>query len=423
MQNANEKEGGGAMTAMELYREDRQQRRTPQRRPRQEYFATLRDTLHDELMREGRSEFLDEMLAECSGGKALPMLEFAALRECYEMIVENQPMQDATVYVPHIYRTETERFAWRELEQGAAYRVDNPEFPELLTRLRSVSRQLVMVRDQTIVPEVHQAAQREIDGLMLLNRTLESENQQLRQEREELRARIAALESGYISEQLRQRLEVRRRQAESQLEEEMQERRVEQEAALRRALRDAAERQHRKLQAAQGDGAETAQQRADAYAEIRDALQRQTAALQAQLDGQMAALKARLYAEDHRFLARSAVEMMAAAEHGLAQALASAQHLNADAALVQELADAQSGIGVHLAQLEKAMQQLGMQVFRPEPGEAFDPDRHSPVSASGEAADGLRIAAIETPGVLLRMEGEEKPGVLVRAVVHTVRGT
>lgn len=410
------------MTAMEIYREDRQNRKNPGARlPRQEYFTLLRDTLHDELMRGGRSDFLDEMLAEASGGRALPMLEFAALRECYEMIVENQPMQDATEFVPHIYRTATERFAWRELGQSA-YRVDNPEFPQLLARLKTVSQQLVSVRDQTLVPDVNQAAQREIEGLMTLNRTMENNNTELRREREELRARIAALENGYISEQLRQRLETRRRQAESELEQELLARREEAERQLQRELAEAAETQHRARLDAEREADDMAAQRAAAYAALREEMQAQWKTMQARLDSQLEGWQAQLYAADHRFLAGSCAALIAAVHRETARVLALAQQQGAESALMAEMATMQAALDTQLRQLEQAMQQMGMRVFWPEKGGDFDIRLHSPASAHAEdAQDQMVIDRVETPGVMLMKDAAQPGEALVRAVVHTRR--
>lgn len=406
------------MTAMEIYREDRLNRRNPEARlPRQEYFSLLRDTLHNELMRDGRSDFLDEMLAECSGGKALPMLEFAALRECYEMIVENQPMQDAREFVPHIYRTETERFAWRELGQSA-YRVDNPEFPQLLARLRSVSHQLVAMRDDTLTPDANRAAQREIEGLMTLNRTLESDNAQLRREREELRAKIAALENGYVSQQLQQRLEVQRRQAESDIAQEMAQRREEAEARLRREIDDAAARQHRESAAVMRTAQEQSAARAASYQQLQDAMHAQLATMQEQLDSQLTSWQTRLYGADHRFLARSCASLMAAVHRETAHLLAEMHHRGAEDALLTATADLQAVLDTHLAQLEQALGQMDMHLFWPEEGEAFDSLRHSPVSAcrEEEAARAV-IDRVEAPGVTLG-SGPQTGETLVRAVVH-----
>lgn len=407
------------MTAMEIYREDRQNRKKPEERlPRQEYFALLRDTLHDELMRQGRSEFLDEMLAECSGGRALPMLEFAALRECYEMIVENQPMQDASEFVPHIYRTQTERFAWRELGQSA-YRVDNPEFPQLLTRLRTVSQQLVSVRDETLAPEVNRAAQREIEGLMTLNRTLESDNTRLRQEREELKARIAALEEGFISDQLRQRLENRRRQAEHDLEEELCKRRQEAEDRLRRQIGDAAETQHRARLDADRAAEESAARRTAEYASLQEGMRARVEALQAQLESQFSAWQGQLYAADHRFLAGSCASLMATAHRETARLMAAIQRRDDAETLMAEAAQWQAALDTQLRQLEQALCQLGMRIFWPEEGETFDSRLHSPASARAEDAQGQAVIDhVETPGVMLAKDAAQPGETLVRAVVR-----
>lgn len=407
------------MTAMELYREDRKNRKKPEARmPRQEYFSLLRDTLHDELMREGRSDFLDEMLAECAGGRALPMLEFAALRECYGMIVEKQPLQDASEYVPHIYRSESERFAWRDLTQNA-YRVDNPEFHADLCRLRAVCQQLVRVRDDTFTPDPDSAVQQELFSAMTLNRALERDNAALREERDKLRARLAEMESGYIDEHLKMRLDVRVRQEEARLAQELQARREAEEAAMLRRLADAA-------QARMDDeriAGEQALRRADEYAQLHEKLARQAEEMREQLDRQLRGLQGELFAADHRFLAKSYAELSAAAEAGLSRVLAAAQHQGADEALNGELAALQAALSGHMKQMEQALMQLGLRVFRPRAGEAFDPAVHSPVSAGAQDAlpEMSVVERMETPGVMLNRRAGQPGEVLLRAVVRTAR--
>lgn len=408
------------MTAMEVYLDDRQKRKNPaERLPRQEYFTLLRDTLHDELMRDGRSDFLDEMLAWCEEGKALPMLEFAALRECCEMIVERRPMQDASEYVPHIFRTEQERFSWRELEAGGAYRVDDPEAARQLARLRNVSQQLVSMRDETLAPDVNRAAQRRIDGLLLLNRTLEADAAALRQERDELRARLAALEEGYITRQLENRLEVRRRQAESDLEQELALKRQEAEAAMRRALEEAAEKHRSVLRESDVRAQVHAEERAAEYAALRDGMQDCLRELQSQLDRQLGAWQTQLHAADHRFLAGSFAALSGMAARETTSFLAMMQEHGAEEAVVSAFAALQARLDGQLRQMEQAMSQLGLRLFWPEKGGAFDPGCQSPVSASGGAAEALVITAVESPGVMLRRSASQAEEILVRAVVHT----
>lgn len=404
------------MTAMEVYRADQEKRKTPQDRlPRQEYFSLLRDTLHDELMREGRSAFLDAMLTECESGKALPMIEFAALRECYEMIVEGRPLTDASEFVPHIYRTDTERFAWRDLRPGGAYRVDNPEFPQLLSRLRTVSRQMVSMRDQTIAPDVNRAAQREIDGMMTLLRTMESDNAQLRQERDELRARLAQLEEGYISDQLSKRLEQRRRQAEKELTEEIACRREEAEASLMREISDAAQRQHQERLRADREDEEQTAHRMQAYRELQTDLQAQLRVMREQLDQQLGAWKGRLHGADHRFLAGSCAALIAAIRRETERLLGVAQ---GQGVLTGEIAQAQAALDTQVRQLERALAQLGLKLFWPERGEGFDSRLHSPLRAHRqEEYERAVVLRTEVPGVLCG-DGEQNE-VLVRAVVQT----
>lgn len=408
------------MTAMELYREDRRSRKeTGARMPRQEYFALLRDALHDELMREGQSEFLDAMLAEADAGKALPMLEFAALRECYEMIVENRPMQDASEFVPHIYRSEEERFRWRDLGHGASYRVDNPEFAQLLLRLRNVSLQLTAVRDETVRPDITRAARKEIDSLLTLNRALEEDNAALRAQREELRARIAALEEGCITSQIEQRLSLRRRQAEEALEQELAQRRIEAEGALQEALGYAAREQ---LQAAD-DAQRAGDDRAEAYARLQEDMRAELTAMQQRLEEQLTGWQGRLYSADHHFLARSYTALEAAVKQETSRVIAQAQMDGADTALLASLSGLYTTLESHIRQLEQALALLGMRVFRPQAGEAFDPAKHSLASAGMNDAP-LAMAVIdraETPGVMWA-DGAQAGQTLVRAVVHVRRG-
>lgn len=407
------------MTAMEIYQEDRQNRKNPGARlPRQEYFSLLRDTLHDELMRQGHSDFLDAMLAECAEGKALPMLEFSALRECYEMIVENRPMQDASEMVPHIFRTATERFRWCDLGNGA-YRVDNPETPQLLTRLQSVSRQLVSVRDETLAPDVKRAAQREVESMMAMNRALEAENARLRKERDDMRERIARLEEGIITDQLRQRVEVRCQQAEAEWEQELRTRREEAEARFHQELAGAAEQQHLASMASNRAAEEQITRRAEAHEALRQNMRREVEEMQARLSRQLTLWQEQAFAADHRFLASSCAGLIAAAHQGTARLMAWAEQQENAAVLLPKLAAWQAALDTQARQLETALQQLGMRLFWPEEGDAFDARLHSPAAAHAELdAAHCVISRTEVPGVMLTGRDADSSEALVRAVVQ-----
>ena len=409
------------MTALEMYLEDRKNRKSPAaRRGRQEYFSLLRDTLHDELMRHGRSDFLEMMIGECADGRALPVLEFAALRECFAMIVDNRTMQDATQYVPHILTGEAQRLTWQELESGPSFRVDDPEMHEMLLRLRSVASQMVTLRDDTLIPQAAQAAQRDVEGLLALKKLMEEDCAALRAERDALRARVAELEEGVISQQLQMKLEVRRRQEEAQLSWEMEQRRTQAEAALREALTAAAAREQQARPGADRRAAQAAEDRAAEYQQLHTGVQAQLQAMQAQLDAQLSGWRERLCGADHRFLAQSVAALEGTMRRAMPGLLADAQ-LSGNGALSGAMAALDAEMGTQLRQLEQAMRQLGMTVFWPQPGEGFDSRLHSPVSAGAQDAPEaeMEITGVETPGVLILAEGAQEA--LVRAVVHTGR--
>lgn len=408
------------MTALEMYREDRKNRKSPEgRMGRQEYFSLLRDTLHDELMRDGRSDFLEAMIADCTGGKPLPVLEFAALRECFAMIVDDRAMQDATQCVPHIRKGADEPLTWQELEAGASFRVDDPQMPGMLRRLRTVSSQMVSLRDETLVPQADRAAQRDIDGLKALGRLLEADNAELRRERDELRARVAELEEGVITQQLQMKLEVRRRQEETRLTEEMALRRQRAEEELRRSLNAMAVQEQEARIAADRLAAEQAAERTAEYAALRAGFGEQLAALQTQLEQQLTGWQHRLHGADHRFLAQSYAQLSGAVNRAMPGLLADAQATGADEGLRNGLMALNAELGAQLRQMEQAMLQLGMMVYRPRAGEAFDSRLHSPLSAGAEDVpeEQAEVGETETPGVLL-MNGEAAE-TLVRAVVRT----
>lgn len=409
------------MTALEIYREDRKNKRNPEeRRGRQEYFSLLRDTLHDELMRDGRSDFLEAMIADCTGGKPLPVLEFAALRECFAMIVDDRGMQDATTCVPHIRKGGDEPLTWQELESGSSFRVDDPQMPGMLRRLRTVSSQMVNLRDETLIPQADRAAQRDIEGLKALGKLLEEDNAALRKERDELRERLAEMEEGVITQQLQMKVEVRRRQEEARLAQELAHRRETAEMELRQSLADMAAREQERRIAADLFASERASERAEEYAALQSGIQEQFQALQAQLAGQLDNWRSSMHAADHRFLAQSFASLEGAVRRLMPEIMADAQLSRADERLHQGLAALNASLDAQLRQMEQALLHLGLRLYRPQPGEPFDSRLHSPVSASAQDApeEETMIDRVESPGVLRVLGAGTET--LVRAVVHTV---
>ena len=398
------------MTALEIYREDQQNRRDPKKRtPRQEYFILLRDTLHEELAVEGRSDFLEEMIAECSG-KALPVLEFAALRECFAAIVDGRRMKDATEQVPHILRGENQPLTWAELENGPAFRVDDPQMPEMLQRLRRVSYQLVSARDQTPAVETERAISREIAGLRAVNHALDKDNAALRQEREEMRERIRELEEGVISRQLQNKADARRYQLEDELTREMADKRARLEREMHEALALAAQAEQEARDAARREAEQESARRASSYEgcreELREFITRQ--------------LEERLGGADHRFLAQSYAGLRGTVSRELPAILGDAQLHGADETLLAALAAFSAALNGQMNRVEQALLQLGLQVYTPQAGEVFDDALHSPVSAAPAGSGEREIAAVQSPGVR-RIRADGQGETLVRALVHTRR--
>lgn len=404
------------MTALEIWQEDRAGRRDPEkRRSRQEYFILLRDALHEELVREGRSEFLEEMIA--TGSKGLPALEFAALRECFASIVDGRRMKDVTHAVPHILRAESTPLTWEDMEKGPAFRVNDPKMPEMMLRLRNVSYQLVSARDQTPAVEADRAVNREIDGLRAVNRALQEDNKALREERETLRGRIAQLEEGVITRQLQYKADARRHQLEAEMQQELEQKRTTAEKDMHAALAAAARQEQQAREAIRREAEEADVCRAAVYDTLRTQLQ-------ASLAKQLETLQTSLQAEDFRFLAQSYAELQGMFSREMPALLGNAPAHGADAQLLEGLAALSASVNAHLVRLEKAMQQLGLMVAYPEKGDAFDSALHSPASAAaGDAPEDERlIEAVESPAVrFIHADGAAQT--LVRAVVHTSRRT
>lgn len=404
------------MTALELYQEDLQQRSEPyKRRSRMEYFAQLRDTLQAELMEQGRSDFLEQMIARCEAGESLTALEFSALRECYASIVDGHRLKDFTLHAPHLLRGENRPVSWQELEAGPAFRVKDPQMQEMLVRLRNISWQLVSARDQTPAVEAERAISFEITGLRAVNHALEDRNRELLEERDELKARVAELEEGVISRHLQHRLDARRYQMEAELQREMADKRRAAEAEVRKIFADAADAQQQAREESRRDAAGADAQRAAGYevlqAEMKTALVRQ-----------METLVRGMRSADYRFLAQCFTTLKGAADRELRTLLSDAPGHGADETLLRRLTDADMALHMQLSRMEQALMQLGLQMYQPQPGEPFDPALHSPASASGDdvPVSEREIAAVETPGMRL-VHADRSGEVLVRAVVHTRR--
>ena len=417
------------MTALEIWQEDRAGRRDPEnRRSRQEYFILLRDALHEELAKDGRSDFLEERIA--AGGKGIQALELSALRECFASIVDGRRMKDAAHHVPHILRAENTPLTWEDMEKGSAFLVNDPKLPEMLVRLRNVSYQLANARDESHDADARKAVdaltgeelerkavERELERLRAVNQALQTDNRELRAQRDALRERVTQLEEGVISQQLQYKADARRHQMEDALKREMADKRAAAEREMHDALSAAARQEQQARETIRREAEEADVRRAAVYDTLRTQLQ-------ASLEKQMETLQTSLQAEDFRFLAQSYAELQGMFSREMPALLGNAPAHGADAQLLEGLAALSASVNAHLVRLEQAMQQLGLTVAYPEKGDAFDSALHSPASAAaGDAPEGERlIEAVESPAVrFIHADGAAQT--LVRAVVHTSRRT
>ena len=206
------------MKALDIYEQDILDREAGNSLPRQQYYAALRDALYRELMQQGYSEWLEELLLKLRDGMdKIYVVDYAALMECHSMIVSGRDMRDATEFVPHLH-LRGEKAAWSALEKPGAFLMPvKADMVEKFKQLRSVSRQLVDARDDSVMPQADDAAQREIKQVHTLNKLLDERCKALQAERDELQARLTMLEEGIITEQVRYAIEARRIQEEEAL--------------------------------------------------------------------------------------------------------------------------------------------------------------------------------------------------------------
>ena len=109
------------MKALEIYEQDIIDREAGNPLPRQQYYTALRDALYRELMQQGYSEWLEELLLSLREGmEKIYVLDYAALMECHSMIVSGRDMRDATEFVPHLH-LRGEKAAWSALEKPGSF--------------------------------------------------------------------------------------------------------------------------------------------------------------------------------------------------------------------------------------------------------------------------------------------------------------
>ena len=386
------------MKALEIYEQDILDREMGNPLPRQQYYTALRDALYRELMQQGYSEWLEELLLNLREGmEKIYVLDYAALMECHSMIVSGRDMRDATEYVPHLH-LRGEKAAWAALDKPGSFLMPvKADMAEKFKQLRSVSRQLVDARDDSVMPQADDAAQREIEQVHTLNKLLDERCKALQQERDELQARLNLLEEGVITEQVRYAIEARRIQEEEALAQSYEAQRQ----AAREAFRAqfAKEQENARLRREEEEQyiadmrARAAQEGINFRITMADDLKQ----LAKQLEEKAAAWEENLRRNECRMLAQSYVSFHTLWTQSLDQLLLQAQCTGTDEAVLASLAEFHSQLGSSLRQLETALTRLGLVILRPEKGEPYNPAYHL-----NTGSPGARISRCITPGVIVQ---------------------
>lgn len=386
------------MKALEIYEQDIIDREAGNPLPRQQYYTALRDALYRELMQQGYSEWLEEMLLSLREGmEKIYVLDYAALMECHSMIVSGRDMRDATEFVPHLH-LRGEKAAWSALEKPGSFLMPvKSDMTEKFKQLRSVSRQLVDARDDSVMPQADDAAQREIEQVHTLNKLLDERCKALQQERDELQSRLNMLEEGVITEQVRYAIEARRIQEEEALAQTYESQRQRAREAFRTQFAKEQEetrlRREEEAQAVIDMRARAAQDGINLRITMADDLK----SLAKQLEDSAAAWEESIRRSECKMLAQSYVAFHTLWTQSLDQLILQAQCAGTDAAVLSGMAEFHQQLGNRLRQLETALARLGLVILRPEVGEPYNPAYHLSTGAPG-----ARVARCITPGVIVQ---------------------
>ena len=386
------------MKALEIYEQDIIDREAGNPLPRQQYYTALRDALYRELMQQGYSEWLEELLLSLREGmEKIYVLDYAALMECHSMIVSGRDMRDATEFVPHLH-LRGEKAAWSALEKPGSFLMPvKSDMTEKFKQLRSVSRQLVDARDDSVMPQADDAAQREIEQVHTLNKLLDERCKALQQERDELQSRLNMLEEGVITEQVRYAIEARRIQEEEALAQTYEAQRQRAREAFRTQFAKEQEesrlRREEEAQAVVDMRARAAQDGINLRITMADDLK----SLAKQLEDSAAAWEDSIRRSECKMLAQSYVAFHALWTQSLDQLILQAQCAGTDAAVLSGMADFHQQLGNRLRQLETALARLGLVILRPEVGEPYNPAYHLSTDVPG-----ARVARCMTPGVIVQ---------------------
>ena len=394
------------MKALEIYQQDITDQQAGNALPRQQYYAALRDALHRELMQQGYSELLEKLLQEIRGGdmNELYVVDYAVLMECHSMIVLGSSMKDVTDFVPHL-RLRHKRVSWADVDSpsaGSTFLTITPDIREKLHQLRSVSRQLVDARDDTVLPQADNAAQREIEQVHTLNKMLDERCKALEEERESLQARVQFLSEGLITEQVRHAIEARRQQEEEALSRTYEARQAAAQEAFRslfaREQADDRARIEAEEQSLAALRAEAAKDHAAARKDMAADLRQLTALLETKIN----AWDRSQERSECKMLAASYVALHDTWSEGMAKLLLDAQCAGTPPAILAALAQMDDQLRDRIRQLEQAMLRLGMVVIRPQKDEGFNGAYHQPVGTSTGAVGAAQIAKCIRPGVMLQ---------------------
>lgn len=391
------------MKALEIYQQDLN-REEGAELSRQQYYIALRDALHQELMEQGYSDLLEQLLLLQRGGELehIYVLDYAALMECYHMIIWGRDMQDATTYVPNI-QLRGGKVLWSVMEQQESMHMRvTADMVEKIKLLRAVSRQIVDARNGTVLPQASNAAQREIGQVHTLNKILDERCKTLEVERDQLKMDLQLLEEGVITEKVRYAIEARRLQEEEELRQQFQTQREAAKNAFREQFaHDQAEEQAR-LEAEERQLAEVRAQAAGDYANVRQGMAADLRQLAALLEAKVNAWDRSLDRKECLMLAQSYVSLWDLLTTTVARLILDAQCAEADAALLTGLAALDTQLRDRIRQLEQAMVRLGLTILRPAEDDAFNGAYHLPVGTSAGAVGDTLVRRCARPGVMVQ---------------------
>ena len=392
------------MKALEVYQQDILDQEAGHAQPRQQYYISLRDAFHRELMEKGYSELLEKLLQEIRGGdmEHLYAVDYAALMECHSMIVLGHAMRDVTEYVPHL-QFKGKRPAWADLDDpgaGNTFIPVNRDIREKLHQLRAVSRQLVDARDDTVLPQADNAAQREIDQVHALNKMLDERCKALEEEREALQARVQFLSEGLITEQVRQAITVRKQEEEEAIRKTYEAQKLAAEGAFRSLFAKEQQDDRARVEAEERLLGDVRQAAAEDYAAVRRDMASDLRQLAALLESKCSAWDASLTRSECRMLAASYVSLHRTWSEGMARLLLEAECAGTPENILQGIADMDRQLQERIRQLEQAMVRLGLTVIRPAQGDAFNGAQHVPAGTSAGAVGDSVIRRCVNPGVM-----------------------